>query len=58
MIVKDKYTAYNEFLDEYLYDLKETPNHNVVKDNLIQGNYSSGFYSDGAYMNYVIDNCI
>lgn len=36
MIVKDKYTAYNEFLDEYLYDLKETPNHNVVKDNLIQ----------------------
>lgn len=58
MIVKDPHTPYNEFLDEYLYDLKKTPNNNVVIDNLIQGNYSSGFYSDGAYMNYVIDNTI
>ena len=58
MIVEDPYTPYNEFLDEYLYDLKKTPNHNVVMDNLIQGNYSSGFYSDGAYLNYVIDNVI
>ena len=58
MIVEEPYTPYNEFLDEYLYDLKKTPNHNVVMDNLIQGNYSSGFYSDGAYLNYVIDNVI
>lgn len=58
MIVKDPYTPYNEFLDEYLYDLTKTPNNNVVMDNLIQGNYSSGFYSDGGYMNYVLDNTI
>lgn len=58
MIVADVYTAYNEFLDEYLYDLQKTPNHNILMDNLIQGNYSSGFYCDGGYLNYVIDNTI
>lgn len=58
MQVKDPYTAYNEFLDEYLYDLLKTAHNNVLKDNLIQGNYSSGFYCDGGYMNYVIDNVI
>ena len=58
MQVADPYTAYNAFLDEYLYDLLETAHDNVVKDNLIQGNYSSGFYCDGGYMNYVIDNVI
>ena len=58
MEVEDKYTPYNEFKDEYLYDLKKSPNHNVVKDNLIQGNYSSGFYCDGGYMNYIIHNTI
>ncbi len=58
MKVADPYTAYNEFLDEYLYDLQETAHDNVVKDNLIQGNYSSGFYCDGGYMNYIIDNVI
>lgn len=58
MIVEDLYTAYNEFLDEFLYDLTKSPHNNVVIDNLIQANYSSGYYSDGAYMNYVIDNII
>lgn len=58
MIVEDPYTPYNEFLDEYLYDLKEAPNNNIVINNLIQGNYSSGFYSDGGYMNYIVDNTI
>ncbi len=58
MEVEDKYTPYNVFKDEYLYDLVHSPNNNVVKDNLIQGNYSSGFYCDGGYMNYVIHNTI
>lgn len=58
MEIQDVYTPYNEFKDEYLYDLTSSPNNNVIKDNMIQGNYSSGFYSDGGYMNYVIDNTI
>lgn len=58
MEVEDKYTPYNEFKDEYLYDLLSSPHDNVIKDNLIQGNYSSGFYCDGGYMNYVIHNTI
>jgi parallel beta-helix repeat protein len=58
MELDDIYTPYNEFKDIYLYDILESPNNNVIKDNLIQGNHSSGFYSDGGYQNYVINNVI
>lgn len=58
MELEDIYTPYNEFKDTHLYDLLESPNNNVIKDNLIQGNHSSGFYSDGGYQNYVINNVI
>lgn len=58
MELEDIYTPYNEFKDEYLYNQLDSPNNNVIKDNLIQDNYSSGFYCDGGYMNYVINNTI
>lgn len=58
MNVEDPYTPYNEFKDEHLYDLLNTPHQNVVRGNHIQGNYSSGFYCDGGYLNYVLDNLI
>lgn len=58
MEVEDRYTPYNVFRDEHLYNLLETPHGNVIKDNHIQGNYSSGFYCDGGYLNYVLDNVI
>ena len=57
-IVNDPYTAYNECLETYLYDLTVSPHNNVIIDNLVQGNCSSGYYSEGTYMNYIIDNII
>lgn len=58
MPIPDLYDAYNPLLDEYLYDLLESPHDNVIKDNVIQGNCSSGVYSDSGYMNYLIGNSI
>jgi parallel beta-helix repeat protein len=54
--IKDMYTAYNKHQDIYLYDLKDAPNNNVIKDNLIENGHSSGIYSDGGYMNYIVEN--
>ena len=58
MEIEDQETAYNEFKDEYLYDLVNTPHNIVVYQNNVKKNNSSGIYSDGAYQLYVIDNTI
>jgi parallel beta-helix repeat protein len=52
------YTAYNEFKDEHLYDLLDTPHDIVLYQNRVQRNNSSGVYSDGAYNIYIIENII
>ncbi len=58
MTIDDYYTAYNEFKDEHLYDLLDTPHDIVLYQNRVQRNNSSGVYSDGAYNIYIIENII
>ena len=58
MAIDDYYTAYNEFKDEHLYDLLDTPHDIVLYQNRVQRNNSSGVYSDGAYNIYIIENII
>lgn len=58
MTIDDYYTAYNEFKDEHLYDLLDTPHDIVLYQNRVQHNNSSGIYSDGAYNIYIIENII
>lgn len=58
MTIDDYYTAYNEFKDEHLYDLLDTPHDIVLYQNRVQRNNSSGIYSDGAYNIYIIENII
>lgn len=58
MTIDDYYTAYNEFKDEHLYDLLDTPHDIVLYQNRVQHNNSSGVYSDGAYNIYIIENII
>lgn len=58
MTIDDYYTAYNEFKDEHLYDLLDTPHDIVLYQNSVQHNNSSGIYSDGAYNIYIIENII
>ena len=58
MTIDDYYTAYNEFKDEHLYDLLDTPHNIVLYQNRVQHNNSSGIYSDGAYNIYIIENII
>lgn len=58
MAIDDYYTAYNEFKDEHLYDLLDTPHDIVLYQNRVQHNNSSGIYSDGAYNIYIIENII
>lgn len=56
----DLYLPYEQEygIDDYLYDMLDSPHDIVIKDNKIQENYSSGIYLDGAYQCYVIDNVI
>lgn len=58
MTIDDYYTAYNEFKDEHLYDLLDTPHDIVLYQNRVQHNNSSGIYSDGAYNIYILENII
>lgn len=56
--VRDLYSTDNPCIDEYLYNIVQSPNHIVIKNNVIQSNESSGIYSHAGYMNYVIGNLI
>lgn len=56
--ITDIDTVYNEWQDLYLYDITQSPNNNVIKDNIIEANIAIGIYSQGGYMNYIIDNKI
>lgn len=56
--IDDYYTAYNEFKDEHLYNLLDTPHDIVLYQNNIKHNNSSGIYSDGAYQIYIVENII
>lgn len=58
MEIDDYYTAYNEFKDEHLYNLLDTPHDIVLYQNNIKHNNSSGIYSDGAYQIYIVENII
>ncbi len=58
MAIDDYYTAYNEFKDEHLYDLTDTPHDIVLYQNNVRHNNSSGIYSDGAYKIYILENVI
>lgn len=58
MEIDDYYTAYNEFKDEYLYNLLDTPHDIVLYQNNVKHNNSSGIYSDGAYQIYIVENII
>lgn len=56
----DPYLPYEQEygIDDYLFDMLDSPHDIVIKDNKIQENYSSGIYLDGAYQCHVIDNVI
>lgn len=56
--IDDYYTAYNEFKDEHLYNLLDTPHDIVLYQNNVKHNNSSGIYSDGAYQIYIVENII
>ena len=58
MEIDDYYTAYNEFKDEHLYNLLDTPHDIVLYQNNVKHNNSSGIYSDGAYQIYIVENII
>lgn len=58
MEIDDYYTAYNEFKDEHLYNLLDTPHDIVLYQNNVKHNNSSGIYSDGAYQIYIVGNII
>lgn len=58
MEIEDYYTAYNEFKDEHLYNLLDTPHDIVMYQNNVKHNNSSGIYSDGAYQIYIVENII
>ena len=58
MEIDDYYTAYNEFKDEHLYNLLDTPHDIVFYQNNVKHNNSSGIYSDGAYQIYIVENII
>ena len=58
MEIDDYYTAYNEFKDEHLYNLLDTPHDIVLYQNNVKHNNSSGIYSDGAYQVYIVENII
>lgn len=58
MEIEDYYTAYNEFKDEHLYNLLDTPHDIVLYQNNVKHNNSSGIYSDGAYQIYIVENII
>ena len=58
MEIDDYYTAYNEFKDEHLYNLLDTPHDIVSYQNNVKHNNSSGIYSDGAYQIYIVENII
>ena len=58
MEIDDYYTAYNEFKDEHLYNLLDTPHDLVLYQNNVKHNNSSGIYSDGAYQIYIVENII
>ena len=58
MEIDDYYTAYNEFKDEHLYNLLDTPHDIVLYQNNVKHNNSSGIYSDGAYQFYIVENII
>lgn len=58
MEIDDYYTAYNEFKDEHLYNLLDTPHDIVLYQNNVKHNNSSGIYSDGAYRIYIVENII
>ena len=58
MEIDDYYTAYNEFKDEHLYNLLDTPHDIVIYQNNVKHNNSSGIYSDGAYQIYIVENII
>lgn len=58
MEIDDYYTAYNEFKDEHLYNLLDTPHDIVLYQNNVKYNNSSGIYSDGAYQIYIVENII
>ena len=58
MEIDEYYTAYNEFKDEHLYNLLDTPHDIVLYQNNVKHNNSSGIYSDGAYQIYIVENII
>ena len=58
MEIDDYYTAYNEFKDEHLYNLLDTPHDIVLYQNNVKHNNSSGIYSDGADQIYIVENII
>ena len=58
MEIDDYYTAYNEFKDEHLYNLLDTPHDIVLYQNNVKHNNSSGIYSDGAYQIYIVEYII
>lgn len=58
MEIDDYYTAYNEFKDEHLYNLLDTPHDIVLYQNNVKHNNSSGIYSDGGYQIYIVENII
>lgn len=58
MEIDDYYTAYNEFKDEHLYNLLDTPHDIVLYQNNVKHNNSSGIYSDGVYQIYIVENII
>lgn len=56
--LEDVYVPYEQEygVDDYLYDMLDSPHDIIVKENRILENCSSGIYLDGAYQCYVIEN--